>query len=308
MKRMVILGSVLLVLLAAWFLQRRQQQSIIVSEPVDTWAVDADRVTSLQIDKPDGESVELVRAAGSWKLAQPLQYPANDQVVTASLRVLEALELADVISTNPANQGKYQVDSTGTRIVAKAGDEVLLSAIVGANSPDYSHTYVRRTDAPEVYRAVGVLSYNFNKRVDDWRDKTILQLDQETIAGVVLEYPKDKSSVVLARADSSWTVQSAGGTAQSADSLSVANLLRTVAGLNTVNFATEDERATLDFEKPDFRLTVETDAGTRVVTFVEGESSKFYAMLADADVVFQLFKSSLTNVMKTAEDLRPKES
>jgi len=308
MKRMVILGSVLVVLVAAWFLQRRQQQSIIVSEPVETWAVDPDRVTSLHIDKPDGESVELVRSAGSWKLVEPLQYPANDQVVTASLRVLEALELADVISTNPANQGKYQVDSTGTRVIVKAGDEVLLSAIVGTNSPDFSHTYVRRTDGQQVYRAVGVLGYNFNKRVNDWRDKTILHLDQQSISRIVLEYPKEKSSVALSRADSLWTVQAGGDAAQTADSLSVANLLRSVAALNTVNFATEDESAGLDFDKPDFRLTVETDSGTSVVTFVEGESSKYYAMLADRDAVFQLFKSSLTNVMKTAQDLRPKES
>ena len=308
MKRMIILGSILVVLVGAWLVQRRQQQSLIVSEPVDTWSVDPDRVTSLRIDKPDGEFVELVRSAGSWKLAAPLQYSANEQVVTASLRVLEALELADVISTNPANQDKYQVDSTGTRVVVKAGDEVLLSVVVGTNSPDFSHTYVRRTDANEVYRAVGVLSYNFNKRVDDWRDKTILSFDQQNISQVTLEYPKKKSSVVVVRMDSTWTVQDVGGAAQTADSLGVANLLRTASSLNTVNFATDDETAGLDFEKPDFRLTVETDAGTTVVTFVEGESNKYYAMLAGNAAVFQLFKSSLTNVMKTSADLRPKES
>jgi hypothetical protein len=102
-------------------------------------------------------------------------------------------------------------------------------------------------------------------------------------------------------------VQPAGGKPQTADSLSVANLLRTVSALNTVNFATDEEKEALDFEQADFRLSVETDADTKVVTFVEGES-KYFALLEGNDTVFQMFKSSLTNVLKKAEDLRPKES
>lgn len=308
MKRMAILGGVLVVLIGVLFMQQKQQQRIIASEPVDTWSVDPDRVTALQIRKPDGESVELVRSAGSWKLSQPVQYPANGQTVTSSLRVLESLELEDIVSTNPENQGKYQVDSTGTLVEVKAGEETLLSAIVGKNSPDFSHTYVRRTGSDDVYRAVGMLSYNFNKRVDDWRDKSILDIDQQTISRITLEYPKDKASTILARADTTWTVQATGGTPQVADSLSVANLLRTVSALNTASFATDEEKETLDFEQADFRLSVETDADTKVVTFVEGESTKYFARLEGNDTVFQLFKSSLTNVLKKAEDLRPKES
>ena len=308
MKRMLVLGGVLVVLLGLWFVQRQQQKSIIVSAPVDTWSVDPDRVTALRIHKADGGDIELVRSAGSWKLAQPIQYAANEQVVTASLRALETLELEDVVSTNPDNQGTFQVDSTGTHVEVRAGDETLLSVIVGKNSPDYSHTYVRRSDGTKVYRAVGVLSQNFNKRVDDWRDKTILNLDQEGVSRVTLEFPKEKASAVLARNDSTWTVQSGKGKPQTADSLSVANLLRSASRMNTVSFATDEEKAELEFEKPDFRLTLETDSETRVVTFVEGESNKYYARLDDNETVFQLYKSSLTNVLKKAADLRPKES
>lgn len=308
MRRMAVLGGILVVLIGLWYMQRQQQKSIIVSEPAATWSVDPARVTMLEITKPDGEVVELARRTGSWKLVRPLEYPANEQVVTTTLGLLENLELADVISTNPDNQSTYQVDSTGTRIVARAGDEVLLSAIVGKNSPDYSHTYVRQTGANEVYRAVGVLTYNFNKPVNDWRDKTILALDQQSISRVTLEYPKEKATVVLARADSIWTVQAGAGEAQTADSLSVANLLRTASTLKTASFASAAESDSLDFEAPDFRLSVETDSETRVVTFVEGEASKYFGRLQGNDAIFQLYKSSLTNVLKKAEDLRPKES
>jgi hypothetical protein len=224
------------------------------------------------------------------------------------LQALASLELEDVVSTNPDKRGTYQVDSTGTRVQVLQGDKVVLSLMVGKSTPDFAHTYVRPEDRAEVYRAVGVLTYNFNKRVDDWRDKTVLEVDQESVSRVVLEYPKEGTDVVLARADSLWTVVSKGAEPQPADSTAAAQLVRSAARIVTANFATPEEAAGLDFAQPDFRLRVETDGGTQTVEFVEHEGNKFYARRPGETTVFQLFKPGLAGVMKKADDLKPKAS
>lgn len=309
MRRVLILAVVFVALVGIMIVQRQQQKRVVASAPVEVLSVDPQRATRMRIEKPGEEPVELVRSAGSWKLDEPLKYRANDQIVSSVLKTLESLELEDVVSTNPEKRGTFQVDSTGTRVEVWESDESVLSIVVGKSSPDWSHTYVRPTDQDKVYRAVGVLTYNFNKRVDDWRDKTILSIDQPSISRVKLEYPKEKMDVVLSRADTLWTFAVRGGDPEVADSLTVAQLLRNTSKLSTVSFASEEDVKDLDFSTPDFRLQVETDAETQTVQFVEGEGNKLFAILeGEHDIVFQLNKGNLANVMKKPEDLRPKGS
>ncbi len=308
MRRLIVLGAVLAAFVVAWGVQRWQQGRLVASAPARTLDIQPDRVTGLRITKPGSPAVAIERVAGAWRIQSPGDYRANEQVVTGVLETLDSLALVDVVSTNPAKRGTFQVDSTGTRVQVLEGEKTVLDVVVGKSSPDFSHTYLRPEGGDEVYRADGMLSYNFNKRVDDWRDKTILDLDPAGIVRLTLEYPKEKSQVVLAKRDTTWTVAAAGGAAEVADSLAVAQVLRSSAKLSTVNFATPEETATVDFAQPDFRLQVDTDGGSHTVTFVEGESGKMYAQRSGDATLFQLYKNSLTNLMKKAEDLRPKKT
>jgi len=309
MKRLGILAAVFVLLGGILVVQRWQRSRIVVSAPAETLSVDPDRVTQLRIERHGEEPVVLERVAGgSWKLTSPVEYRANEQVISGILQSLKALELEDIVSTNPQNQGTYQVDSLGTRVQVQEGDKTALELVVGKSSPDFSHTYVRPADRQEVYRAVGILTYNFNKRVDDWRDKTILQVDQDNIDKVVLEYPKDGKQVIVSRRDSLWAVAEDGQAPQNADSTAAAQLVRGAAKLMTANFATPEEAAKVDFAHPTFRLHVEADSGPQTVEFVESEENKVFARKTGDATIFQLYKASLTGLMKKAEDLRAKAS
>lgn len=309
MRRLIVLGAVLAAFIVAWGVQRWQQGRLVASAPARTLSVHPDRVTGLRITKPGSPVVAIERVAGAWRIQSPAEYRANEQVVTGVIETLDSLALVDVVSTNPAKRGTFQVDSTGTRVQVLEGDKTVLDVIVGKSSPDFSHTYLRPEGGDEVYRADGMLTYNFNKRVDDWRDKTILDIDPAGIVRLTLDYPKEKTQVVLAKRDATtWTVAAAGATPEVGDSLAVAAVLRSSAKLSTVNFATPEETATVSFAAPDFRLQIDTDAGSHTITFVEGESGKMYAQRSGEPTLFQLYKNSLANLMKKAEDLRPKKT
>ena len=195
----------------------------------------------------------------------------------------------------------------GTRVQVEEGGKNVLDLVVGKSSPDFSHTYVRREGGDEVYRAAGILTYQFNKRLDDWRDKTILELDQAGIVRVLLDYPKEKMQVALAKQDTLWTVAAAGGAPEATDSLAVAQVLRGAAKLSTVSFVGAEEAAKVDFGKPDFRLQVDTDSGSHAIVFVEGEGGKMYAQKSGDAQMYQMYKTSLAHLMKKADDLRRKK-
>jgi uncharacterized protein DUF4340 len=306
MKRLGILAAVFLVLALALVVQRIQRRQIVVAGPAETLKVDPDRVTKLRIERHGEKPVVLERVAGSWKITSPVEYRANEQAVTTVLEALKSLELEDVISTNPQNQGTYQVDSMGTRVQAQEGDKTVLEIVVGKNTPDFAYTYVRPASKQEVYRAVGVLTYNFNKRPDDWRDRAILSVNPGNVDKVILEYPKEKSQVVVARVDSTWTVAADGKPPEKADSTAASQLVNSAAKLMTASFATPEEAAAADFTQPTFRLQVDSDGGPQTVDFVEAAENKVYARKTGDNTTYQLYKPSMTLLMKKPEDLKPK--
>ena len=308
MRRLVLLGAVLVALLAGWAVQRWQQRRIVASEPARTLAVEPERVTRLRIARPGETPVQIERVAGSWRITAPGDYRASEPVVTGALAALDSLALVDVVSTNPAKRSTFQVDSTGTHVQVQEGDKSVLDLYVGKPSPDFSHTYVRPEGSDEVFRAAGMLTYQFNKRLDDWRDKTILEVDAASIVRVVLDHPKEKSLVELAKSDTTWMLRAGGGASEASDSLAVAQVLRGAAKLTTATFVTPEAAVALSFAAPDFRLQVDTDSGSHTVVFVEAAEGKMHAQRLGETQVYELYKGSLANLMKKADDLRRKKT
>jgi len=306
MRRIAILGGVFVLLALVLVVQRVQRSKLVVSGPQETVAVNPDQVTRVSVHKKDGD-VELVKSGSDWRLTKPVDYPANQDMITTMLKSVEALKLVDVISTNPATRGTYQVDSTGTEVEIWAGDKQLMGLIIGKSSADWTHTFVRRKDGKEVFRAEGVLAYNFNRRPEDWRDKSILKLDEATVTRVALEYPKDRVQLALVRTDSThWGLEVPGKGIEPADSTTAARLVQGAAKLSTVNFATDAEATGKDFAQADLRLVVTAGATTHRVDFLTIDDTKMLARRDGNPTVFSLFKSNLGNLMKKPDDLRRK--
>jgi hypothetical protein len=304
MKSLRILVVFLVVLVGLLLLQRHQRNAIVVTGPAATIKIDPEKVTRIAIRRP-GENVELERAGSEWKLTKPITYPANGDLVKGMLKQVEELNLEDIISKNASTRGTYQVDSTGTTVEFWTGDKQALGIVVGKSSSDYAHTFVRYSDRNDVYRADGAISYSFNRSADQWRDKTILKLEEKAIRQVHLDYPKDKQSVALVRADSThWKVQEGTGAPAAADSATAARVVANVARLLTMGFATPAEAAGKDFAQPDFRLAVQTATGTQAVSFVTVDESKMLAKADGNETIFSLYKSNLGNLMKKGEELR----
>jgi hypothetical protein len=304
MKRLVILAAVFVALAGLLGLQRWQRSKIVVAGPLQTVKIDPDKVTKLQVHKRDGD-VELERVGTSaWKITKPVEYPASNDLVQGMLKAVEELKLEDVISSSPGTRGTYQVDSTGTGVVIWTGDKKALDVVVGKTTSDFTHTFVRPSDRNEVYRADGVLSYSFNRRADEWRDKTILGFAEKDLSRVVLEYPKKPLSLTLVRADSThWNVQEGASTAR-ADSATAARLVSNLSRLMTATFATPAEAAGKDFTRPEFQVQTTAAGASHRVAFVTLDENRLLAKLDDQPTMFALYKSNLGNIMIEGPQLR----
>lgn len=198
--------SVVGVLAIAVYFVSRQPGERSVSEstggPLVTY--DSASVDKMEIRSMTG-TVTLERQGGKWMITSPIKYTADEATITSAVGKGKELNVTNLVSSNPAKQGIYSVDSTSTLVQVFTNNNPAASFRVGKPSSSYTETYVRKEGSNEVYSVTGVLTSTFAKGANDWRDKTIFKTDQNNIRSVKLQF--GDTTFVLTKKDSvSWVI------------------------------------------------------------------------------------------------------
>lgn len=183
-----LIGIVVLLAVAAFLvMQKPGERSLAQSagEPLVTY--DSAAVDKMVLHTKDGV-VTLVREGGTWMLHGPLRYQADQQAVTSAVGKGREMNITALVSTNPAKQHIYAVDSTSTLVQIYSNENLLAAFRVGKPSNSWTETYVRREGSDEVYSVEGVLNTVFGRSANDWRDKAIFKTDQKTIKEVTFRF------------------------------------------------------------------------------------------------------------------------
>lgn len=164
---------------------------------------DSSAVDRIEVHSASG-AVTLEKIGGEWTLTAPLRFRADPAGVGSALGSARRILLSSLVSTNPQKQSLFQVDSSGTlvRLSDRGAEKAVFR--VGKMGPSYTETYVRREGSDDVYLATGMIGPTFARRPNDWRDKTILKADQNSITAVTFRY--GDTLFTLAFRDSAWSI------------------------------------------------------------------------------------------------------
>jgi len=120
-----------------------------------------------------------------------------------------------MVSKRKDKWNEYQVgDSTGTRVQVKIGEDVEADLVIGrsgfaqtatASYGGAAYTYVRKFDEPEVYAVSGFFDAQFNRVLNDWRDKSFTRIKKDSVTRVTFHYSAD-SSFVVERGNKMWMI------------------------------------------------------------------------------------------------------
>jgi hypothetical protein len=211
--------------------------------PVSLAEIDTAAVTELIITpaKARRQPVRIAKAGG-WKLMNGEQALRLEQGAGPNLlRVLTNLKPERMASKRSDKWDQFNVgDSSGTRVQVMEGASVQADLVIGRSgfgqtaSQSYggpAFTYIRLKDESEVYAIGGFLDGQFNRPLDDWRDKSFMRLKKDSVTRVRFRYPAD-SSFVLEKVSGKWT--SGGATV---DSLEVRAYLSGMEYRNATAFA-----------------------------------------------------------------------
>jgi len=179
-----------------------------------------DEVRKLIIARDNGQTVEIDRDGDHWKIVKPEPYTADDMAVRTALSTLVNARAADFIADAPGNVAQYGLEKphlTAT-VMLKNGEQQSMLFGFKQNEQGKSGIYVRRGERAPVYTVAEYVMSSLDKSALDFRDKTIVKVDPESVETVKVKNSDGeftlKRAAVGTGAGGKWNVIVGGKTSE----------------------------------------------------------------------------------------------
>lgn len=253
--------------------------------------VDTARVDRVEIAPPGGKApIELHKGTAGWEVGRHGKgetYPADAGAVRNALALLDGLQVKSVVTRDTSKFTRYKVDRTGTRLTLYAGDQSLSTLYLGAPQVmgrSEFNSYVRPGDKQAVYTVDGFLGARFNRKLNDWRDKSVWDLNRSKIKRVDFLFPADSSYSLQSDGNGGWI--SDGDTLKTGE---VQALLSQLSELRAESFADSLQKDQFGSERFAVHLQLENGMQKRIRLKPDGRNNKRYlAVTPDFPYVFTL--------------------
>ncbi len=186
-KSTVMLLTLLIVLGAIVLLVLPSDEERMVSDPHPpvSFSIDSASIVGISVERP-GTTMTIEKVGGVWTITSGENHRADPAAVGQVIGGLSRFKTGSLISDNPAKQGLFQVDSTGSLVTLTDRDGGTTSIVIGKMGPSFSEVYFRMPGSSDVYLGSGITPWTLNKEARDWRDKTVFASPAEDLTGVKL--------------------------------------------------------------------------------------------------------------------------
>jgi len=304
-RRMLIVAAALVALVVVFAnpfkdqLKREKRDWVTVFDTSKVKTADRIEVATLT------DSSVVVKQGDTWVVASQNSFPADTAAVNNLLRALENARSAGVVSNNPENRSRFQVDQTGVRVKVMAQNATVAQFTLGKMGADFTTSYVLPAGSNEV-QVVRGLNRNLVWRPQGMRDRTIFKFDVANLKQVTAEVPEGGWELI--KTDTTWSVRKRGDeNIHPADKTladAVVQSLSDFAADQFLDNASDTVKTGLDH--PSYRYTVRFMDGTESSVLVGGKNDRnqYYAQRPDRPTaVYLMSEWRLTNVKKTVEEL-----
>ncbi|HDS11443.1 MAG TPA: DUF4340 domain-containing protein [Candidatus Wirthbacteria bacterium] len=300
-KHLLLLAVVFLVLLALvqgleYF--NRKETTSRVEEFVQA---DVEQLDRIEISYQE-EFHRFGKQNNEWRLITPLDYKLNEINFNALLSKLEDFKTTNIISEAADKQEMFEVDqASGIRVSLYTGDLLVDDFFVGKISPDGNHTYVRQAESDQIKTARGTLRTIFNKTTNDWRDKTIWQIEPAETNRILVQRQGYEDFALAKNNEGMWQLEN---TEQEPDINKVQLFVNGLFYLTAFGFVDEEDLLSqLDFNDSVVQVTLTGQDGREQSLVMLEFDGKFYVQVVGSDQVFEVSRTVADNFQKQPADL-----
>ena len=256
-------------------------------------------VSKIEITSPDGENDVTLQREDIWEIIYPIEYTADPKAMERIFNTLADMKFETIVSENPNKQDIFEVtEETGREIKVYKDDTMVLHFFAGKTDPSRMNTYIREANSDKVYAVRGNFSYVFSRPVDQWRDKVIVEIQENDLQQ--LEVTWSDTTVVYTLIDTLWSiVQDDEYMERHQDKLY--SITKAFSPLRASGF--QDEPLELKWTMPDMILNIHALSGSEYVCrFIKKDDKQYYAKCDDADQIYLISKYLVDRFKKKLSD------
>lgn len=247
-KSMILLG--VLALLVGIYLVVRFTDNGSRSESFKSELVtfNTEEVTKVQIYAPQ-DTTKLEKDVDSWMING--KYKADEASVISMLNTLKGIKPSRLASRSEDTWKDFQVDNSGTRVVAYENGSKVLDIVLGRFNVEGQrsfYSYVRLFDESDVYVAKDFMKMSVSTGAGAYRNDDILRVNKDSLIAIQFNYPD--SAFALTKTMNQWSIDGVA-----ADSAAIADYISGLRFVNSRNFSDNSNSPKL------FDVTYQFDGG-----------------------------------------------
>ena len=227
---------------------------------------DREKVDHVEVSA-DNKTLELAKAGGDWKLAKPIQAPADSTATEGLIGKVQSAQMKSIVADNvaPADLKKYGLEKPTASITVGLGS-AKASLLVGGKAGDGS-LYAKDASKPLVMTVDPTLVDDFKKGADEYRRKDLFAF--RAYDATHIELTRGKDTVVLDKIkgakpedEDKWQItKSAGARPVAADKDKIGVFLAKLESLRAMSFV--DSTAKTGLDMPALVVSAKYDEGKK---------------------------------------------
>ncbi|HOO57096.1 MAG TPA: DUF4340 domain-containing protein [bacterium] len=159
---------------------------------------EGEKATIAIVDIPESEikSIEikgeehllLARSENKWRLAEPVDARIKEGALEGIIEVLQEFDAQSLVSDNTENLADFGLDNPATEVLVEKQDGQKKWILIGDKTPVGNGNYLTLKDSRSVYSISRDDASQFEKRVEDFRDDSIVEkFNEEDVVSITIE-------------------------------------------------------------------------------------------------------------------------
>jgi hypothetical protein len=256
--------------------------------------LDASAITKLDLKKKDSDPILLAKnALGKWEITAPKPFAADQNVVSEMLSTLSSLNSERLVEEKAIDLKQYGLNQPAFQVDITEKDNKEQKLLIGDDTPAGVAVYSMLAGEPRVFTVATYAKTSVDKSLNDLRNKKLF--DSSYVEPNKIELHAGSKTYLLTRSGEDWLQDG-----KKMDSTSMQSLISKLRDLAADTFPNSG------FEHPTIVITVTSDDGAHVEKVLIAKSGNGYiAKRDDAPTLYQLNSSSVDDLQKAAEDIKP---
>ncbi len=238
-----------------------------------------DLIDKISIKNGSASEIILKKIDNKW-IIDRFNYKVDKKKINFILNDLKNLKITSLISTNK-DYARYSLDNeNGIVVLINLKNGKSFSLIIGKLDPNYSSTYVKLKNNPNIYLAEGNLRLTFDTNIDELRNKIIFSFNKDNVKWIKITDHKD---IEIKRQDRRWIVNKK----ESKNKKTIDSLLDNLNNLECESYL-KDKMDLQDYKKL-YTIELEDDIKTHSLEIFSKKEDKEEKYIGESNEVKEQF-------------------